>query len=275
MNKRSASLLTPVQLAGLRARLLAARGRVLRTLAMLREGAGTGAAESEFEERSQAAAVAAVETRLAEGEFARLRKIEGALHRMVLDTYGLCTRSASPIAYERLRADPTVALCPDCAKAAEREVAVARTAGAASDESDEGAPAELPSDLSGFDDAEIAALVRETFRRELGGGLTGMRVGCRCGRVILGGEVASDELRQVALQVVEDELGLAVIDRLRVTGGGGYAAERDPGAGPIRLDPSEIGIDFGEGEGGSGDLFTVDEDGLSYTPPVTPVAGLD
>jgi len=270
MNKRNAALLTPVQLAGLRARLLAARGRVLRSLAMLREGAGTGAGESEFEERAQAGAVAAVETRLAEGEFARLRGIEGALHRMVLDTYGLCTRSASPIAYERLRADPTLALCPDCAKAAEYEGAVSSGTGAAADEEE---PAEVPSDLSGFDDAEIAALVRETFRRELGGGLTGMRVGCRHGRVMLGGEVASEELRQVALQVVEDELGLAVMDRLRVSRGGGYAAERDTGAGPTRLDPAEIGIDFGEGEGGSEDLFTVDEDGLSYTPPVTPVAG--
>lgn len=267
MKKRNPALLTPVQLAGLRARLVAARRRVLRTLGTLRDGAGAEeSGGSEFEERSQVGTLAAVDARLAEGEFARLRQIEGALHRMVLDTYGLCTRSASPIAVERLLADPALALCPECAVLAETESAGPFPA-------EDRAEARLPADLRGFDDAELAGLVRETFRQEIGGGLAGMRVACRRGRVILAGEVPSDELRQVAVQVVEDELGLAVVDRVRVTGGGddGRPAAED---GPVPV-PEDLGLSFGEGDGGSADLFAVDEEGLSYTPPLTPVPGLE
>lgn len=269
MKKRNPALLTPVQLAGLRSRLLAARRRVLRTLGTLRDGAGSGAEErggSEFEERSQASALAVVEARLAEGEFARLRQIEGALHRMVLDTYGLCTRSASPIAVERLLADPALALCPDCA-------ALAETESSGPFPTEDRAEAGLPAELRGFDDAELAGLVRETFRQEIGAGLAGMRVACRRGRVILAGEVPSDELRQVAVQVVEDELGLAVVDRVRVTGGGGDEPETTQD-GPLPA-PDDLGLSFEEGDGGSADLFAVDEEGLSYTPPLTPVAGLE
>ncbi len=48
---------------------------------------------------------------------ATLRRIDAALRRISEDSYGLCQECDEPIADARLDADPTAALCIDCARA--------------------------------------------------------------------------------------------------------------------------------------------------------------
>jgi DnaK suppressor protein len=45
-----------------------------------------------------------------------IRKIDGALARLDSDEYGWCVRCGEEIAAERLRLDPAVPVCIDCAK---------------------------------------------------------------------------------------------------------------------------------------------------------------
>jgi hypothetical protein len=66
-------------------------------------------------------------------------------------------------------------------------------------------------------DSELAELVRETFRCEVGPPLDSVRIGCLNGLIILSGIVGSNELRQVAEQIVCDEMGLEMIDRVAVS----------------------------------------------------------
>jgi hypothetical protein len=79
------------------------------------------------------------------------------------------------------------------------------------------APHHLLPECDELSDSELADLVRETFRCEVGPPLDAVRVGCLNGLIILSGIVGSDELRQVAEQIVCDEMGLDMIDRVAVS----------------------------------------------------------
>jgi hypothetical protein len=115
-------------------------------------------------------------------------------------------------------------------------------------------------------DSELGELLRETFRSEVGTALDGVRISCRSGIVLLTGVAASDQLVQVARQIVEDEVGLEVIDRVAVSP---FAAESRRTERRIRL-PLDVGHDYDTGMGiyyYAGDGF---DDG--YSPPDRPVA---
>lgn len=220
--------------------------------------------ESELEDRSQDEAASEMLVRLGERDFAELREIEGALHRVRAGTYGLCMTCSAPIALGRLRARPSVATCSACADKHDGEAHEDLLAGSSHEDDHEHA-AEVPPELRMMDDVELASLVRETFDEEVGEALANVRVACRHGRVILGGEVASDELRQVAKRIVEDEIGLEVSDRLRV----GMFGEESRGRRPRRSGET-LGALLGTGER-TADVFEVEEEGLDYTPPTKPV----
>lgn len=223
-----------------------------------------GSREMELEERSQEEAAGEMLLRLGERDFAELREIEGALHRLRAGTYGSCTRCSGPIAIGRLRAKPSVATCSACADQQDGELQDERLAGSPHEDDHEHA-AEVPPELRMMDDVELAILVRETLGEEVGEALANVRVACRHGRVILGGEVASDELRQVARRIVEDEIGLEVSDRLRV----GMLGEENRRRHPRR--PGEtLRALLGSGER-TVDVFEAEEEGLDYTPPTKPV----
>jgi RNA polymerase-binding transcription factor DksA len=259
----------PEQLAGLRRLLMAARRDVLRRLASPGDGAeaSAGFREAELEERSQLEGDSGVSARLADESFARLAGLDGALHRMVLGKYGVCTHCASPVSLRRLTADPAVAMCSECAAAFGH-------AGAGDGDSavsvDVASPAAIPPEFRDLDDAEIASLVHESFREEAGTALASVRVVCRHGRVILAGEVANDGLRQVALRIVGDEMGFDATDRMRVTSVDGETA-RDEGESVADFDADELALDLSDADTTSDDIFQVDEEGLSYSPPARPV----
>lgn len=253
------------EIAVFRARLVAARRRVLGRLGQVDDdmraiGETPG---SELAERSQALSAADIFLKLGDDDFAAYSRIEGALHRLANGSYGFCNRCSSRIAIERLRANPAAVFCAACARRAE---------GSTKAEASEPAPGEaaVPPDLVALEDAEIAGLVRESFREEVGDALANVRVACRHGRVTLAGDVASEELRGIALQIVEDEMGLAAVDRLRVSNVAGESDSDRPTT--TREDLADLGVDLSAADGFSEDIFAVEEDGLVYNPPARPVA---
>ena len=273
------TLPTPAQVAMLRARLLAAQRRVVGQIGSVEEGLRgmAEARDSELEEQSQALSEADLSTRLGEEEFANFSRIEGTLHRITAGTYGLCTHCSAPIPIGRLRADPAAALCAPCARTSEagsRPAAAPETApGMAPEQGATKSP--VPPDLLALEDSEIVALVHECFREQVGEALEDLRVVCRHSVVTLAGDVASEELRQVALRIVEDEMGLDTTDRMRVTGVAGEAEERSAAAQGRPTNIDEFGVDITGGDGISEDIFEVEEDGIAYTPPARPVADSD
>jgi len=214
--------------------------------------------ESELEERSQSEAAADVLTRLEEHDFRRVREVLDALDRMADGSYGLCAECGKRILLTRLRAMPAARLCGACALADEQPWYAPKATVVST--GPEGAMAEVPAELRELSDAELAELIREQFLGEVGDALESLRVVCRHGRVTLGGEVASDELRQVALRIVEEEIGLETVDRVRVTG---LAGERP------HAETKEVPVGFGD-DRSSENLFDVSEEGLDYSPPTRP-----
>ena len=252
-------------LEGIRGSLLTARHKLLAECGTTEEdlNAFDDTRETELEERSQREAAADVLSCLMGRRLEELESIEAALRRLREGSYGVCTRCASRIASGRLRSVPYASLCGRCA--------VARDAGAPAADAEEELPSlkpVVPSALAVLDDAEIAELVAERFRAEVGDALDGVRVVCRHGVITLAGEIASEELRQVALRVVEDELDLEVIDRLRL---GDFAGGRDvPEPCSVDTDVDEL-LDAALARGESTeDMFEAEEEGCEYRAPARP-----
>ena len=59
--------------------------------------------------------------RIREREQKLLKKIDEALDRMKLNTYGICERCEEEIPYKRLKARPVTTLCIDCKTLQEQE----------------------------------------------------------------------------------------------------------------------------------------------------------
>jgi RNA polymerase-binding transcription factor DksA len=265
------SRLGPKRLDDFREQLLSARRKLLIEFGAAESDldAIEDAREVELEARSQGEAAVDVLTRLERRRFSELRDIQAALARIADGSYGTCTHCGARISVGRLRAVPQAALCTECASVSDNS-----SLAVGSEESDEAAaprPA-VPSELAILDDAEIADLVDERFRAEVGDALSSIRVVCRHGVVTLGGEIGSEELRQVAIRIVEEELDLEVVDRIRVMPMGevGVAAPLQIGAIPLSgdelLDRALAGSESTE------DIFEAEEEGLEYRVPARPIA---
>jgi len=179
-------------------------------------------------------------------------------------------RCGDRIAMARLRAVPHAALCAGCAVASDGS-AFARPQPEEPDE----APtpkAVVPSELAILDDAEIAELVTERFRMGVGDALGSIRVVCRHGVVTLGGEIESDELRQIAIRIVEEELDLEVIDRIRVTSIGDVDSVIPVQVGTSSLSGDELLDRALAGGESTEDIFEAEEEGLEYRIPARPVS---
>ncbi|HXC53534.1 MAG TPA: BON domain-containing protein [Candidatus Limnocylindrales bacterium] len=138
------------------------------------------------------------------------------------------------------------------------------------DDSD-AADATLALDPGSMEDEEIAASIREQFREEVGDDLAGVAVTCRRGCITLVGEVASEELREVARLIVEDENGLEVHDRILVSQIAGESpGETEEGERPL---PDDIRIvqDDIDAEDVSGDILEVEDEGVGFMAPSRPV----
>lgn len=264
MREGRTSGLRPRDLAALRTRLAAMRAALLEEIASADEDLDEIEAtrEAELAERSQEEAAADLAARLGERGFRELRQLEGAMERIDSGSYGVCLSCSLPIELARLEARPTALRCAICEAAREAPDRDEREL------EEDTPPAPLPPDLASLEDAEIADLVRERLADEVGDAVGEVRVACRRGRVILAGEVASDELRQVVQRIVEDEMGLEIRDRMDVSAAFAEWAPRRgrrSGEPPRRPHATARRTTGGEDE----------EEASEYTPPSRPVPERD
>jgi DnaK suppressor protein len=241
--------------------------------------------EIEREELAQEEQTADVDTRVAQNQFAELRRIDGALERIERGQFGICVDCGQPVSRDRLDAEPWAATCAQCAqehrradephrgdpadRPQDREEDVPDEVG---DRALRGAP--LPPELAMMEDEEVAETIREAFREEVGESLDGVRIACCDGVVTLAGEVPNEALPEVARRIVEDELGFEVVDRMQVidTAGGPRGEMEDPAAArhpvpPETLETTDEDMEIETSE----DILEAEEEGLVFVPPTRPV----
>jgi RNA polymerase-binding protein DksA len=165
----------------------------------------------EFEGRAQVEAMARLLERIGEHDRRELQEIHAALGRLAEGSYGICERCGDAIAPERLEAVPATRWCVECAADEER----LRSQGAPGFEPR--SHRVVPAEYRDLDDAELAEAVRERLRLHDDPDLAKVAVRCHRGRVRLSGVLPSEGQRQVLLRIVEDEMGLETIDRLRIS----------------------------------------------------------
>jgi DnaK suppressor protein len=260
---------TPVRIDLVRSRwlLLREKRRLLEAVhGAERETAGLEEArdDPEIEENALRSHALAVISRLEDSELHRLEEIDHALAKIASGEYGRCERCHEPIEKERLEALPATRYCARDAREVERELAAAA---AQTPEPDSQDPP-LPADFANLSPAEIVAIVREELDAE--DDLRGVRVEWRDGEIVLAGEVPSEELGEIARQIVADRLGLPVDDRTRPTpvlrelpDGKPLPPEEDTEADPVeQLLGGDVLIE---------DPMEADEKGEPLTPPDTPI----
>jgi hypothetical protein len=126
-------------------------------------------------------------------------------------------------------------------------------------------------DAATLEDEEIANSIRQQFHDEVGDDLAGVQILCRRGCVTLTGEVASEELREVARLIVEDENGLQVSDRLLVSPIAGESpGETEKVERPL---PNDVGIDEDEidADDVTDNILEVEDEGIGFSAPSRPV----
>jgi len=221
--------------------------------------------DPERDERAQEEALRRLLDRLDDRERMELLEIQRALAKIPAGRYGICERCGKAIAPRRLEALPETRYCENCARELERESAPASVEPLPPDASRD---PPLPADLQGLSEGEIAEAVREELRGV--DGLGAVTVEFHGSRVVLGGEVASEDLITVATQIVTDRMGLAVEDRIRVRREVGETPERETTPPLPRDEPivryvedtnDEVTEDVVEAENGEG----------VYEPPDRPI----
>ena len=114
----------PIDLDAQRERLLADRGRVVDSIALLhREHAandGNEAGDHHIADPSVIAVERELDSTLGDSAEAVLAAIDAALARLAGGTYGICTSCGAPVGDARLEARPHSEHCIDCQRRSER-----------------------------------------------------------------------------------------------------------------------------------------------------------
>jgi hypothetical protein len=147
--------------------------------------------------------------RVREHDRHELEEIHRALAKIPAGVYGLCEDCHEPIALARLAAIPETRSCVECER--ERE-----TGGAPSQPFEPRSHRAVPGEYLDLDDEELAQAVRDRIRAHGDPDLVPVAVRCHGGAVRLSGAIPSEAQRQVLVQIIEDGMGLEVLDRLRV-----------------------------------------------------------
>jgi len=127
------------------------------------------------------------------------------------------------------------------------------------------------SETEAMDDQDVVGSIREQFDEEVGEGLARVHVAVSGGLVTLTGEVASEELREVARLIVEDENGLQVNDRILIDPTAGECPGESERPEPHL--PEDAGMDATEidAEDVSENILEVEDEGIGFDAPSRPV----
>ena len=231
-----------------------------------RESAGLeeGRDDPELEEKALRSRALALASRLEDRQLHQLEDIDRALAKVASREYGRCERCHRPIARERLEALPAARYCVDCEHEIEREMAAAAAQRPEPDSHDP----PLPAEFANLTDDEIVAIVREELDAE--DDLRGVRVQWRQGKIVLAGEVPTEELGEIARQIVADRLGLPVDDRTRPTPVLGDLPAGKPPPPDSESEPDAVEQLLGK-DVLIEDPTEADEKGEPLTPPDSPI----
>jgi len=223
------------------------------------------AAREEFEEQAQRERDAQALERLGEAEQSRVRDIDGALARMDAGIYEICESCGRKIAEERLCAEPAARLCADCARRAEAPASLLEAEG----ETTPPPGGQLPPDLDGLDDEELARYLGDLVREDGRIDAQELRISARAGVVYLEGALPSEPEHEMVRNILTDVAGIGeIVDHLEIQrlaweradrDKAENAADRPPGSYPDR-----------EPYGGTEDVSLTQEEGVNYDPPDNP-----
>jgi RNA polymerase-binding transcription factor DksA len=218
-----------------------------------------GEREIELEERAQEDRIAAVLESLEDRDHERLREIESALERLAAGDFA-CGSCGRPIEDERLRAEPTVRLCAECASRSENPVAPAEP-----DDAPDSAP--LPPDLDILDDDELRDRLFELIREDGQVDTEELQISTRNGVVFLEGAVPSATEHEMLLNILTDVAGVREIkDNLEIQRLAWEREDRFKEEAIADVQPGTIPKD--EPYSGTEDPVLADEEGVDYEPPV-------
>lgn len=216
--------------------------------------------ETDFEEHAQEERAARLLARRDEQGKRRIEEIDAALRRITEGTYGTCEGCAAPISPDRLRALPAARLCVDCAQEQEHPRPVMAEEEALSQRGP------VPPDLALLSDSEREEEIRERVRTDGRIDLEELRIVYRHGVVHLDGALPSETEHSILRHLITDECGVEeLVDHIQVKAGAWEREDRTQVAPVARQMP-------GEGPYGTEDIVESLEEGLDYTPPVSPTA---
>jgi RNA polymerase-binding transcription factor DksA len=220
----------------------------------------------ELEEHAQAERDADAREEISKEVQARIGAIDAALARMDAGRYGTCASCGKEIFEARLRAEPNLVLCANCAQAP-GEVA---TNPAAAEESTVASGASgLPPDLDMLDDQELAENLRELIREDGRIDTHELSIGARSGVIYLEGALPSEPEHQILLNVLTDVAGVReIVDHLEIRR---LAWERSDRSKAEDAEDVPAGdLHRREPYGGTEDINLSEEGGVNYEPPENP-----
>lgn len=216
--------------------------------------------EADFEEHAQEERAARLLADRDEQGKRQIEAIDAALRRIADGTYGTCESCTAPISPDRLHALPATRWCVDCAHAQEQ----LRPVIAGEETSSHSEP--IPSDQGLLSEREREEEIRERVRTDGRIDLEELRIVYRHGVVHLDGALPSETEHSILRHVLTDECGVEeLVDHIQVQAGVWEREDRTKVAPLARQTP-------GEGPYGTEDIVESLEEGLDYTPPVSPTA---
>lgn len=225
----------------------------------------TATGREELEEQAQRERDALTMESLGEAEQARVGDIDNALARMDAGIYERCENCGKTIAEERLRAEPAARLCSDCARRMESPDSLVEAEGETTPP-DHG---QLPPDLDGLDDEELARYLSDLVREDDRVDAQELQISARAGVVYLEGALPSEPEHEILRNILTDIAGIReIVDHLEVQRLAWERSDRDKPE--SAEDPPPGNFPDREPYGGTEDVNLTQEEGVNYDPPDNP-----
>jgi len=215
-----------------------------------------GRPEVEFEENAEKASLSLPMDHLADQEKQEIEAIDGALRRIDVGSHDVCTICGRDISFDRLNALPWTTMCNACARA--------RKEGDRSGRGAESMQAEIPREYHGLSDVALRSVILDKIRTDGRVEQEELDISCHGGTVYLDGALPSEANRHILLEILRDEMGFEVVDRITVDPLLWERKEHPSHSGERKKTRDEIWM---EGEDIEDDVFESRKTGEPLSPP--------
>lgn len=219
----------------------------------------------EVEERAQMEKLSYGHDKLDAQEKDEIERIDDALARVHVGTYGLCVSCGADIEPRRLEAVPWTDLCAECARDLDEASDELEPRRVAVEERDMISGENLPPDLDGMSDEELQDAIMTKLVEDGRVELDELEVTVTDGSVALAGALPSLAARHLLHEILQDTLGLVdVRDEIRVEPVLWEREDRAPGREPSPRTDEEAIL---EGDVTEEDVYETMKSGESLAPP--------